>query len=742
MSGQRLKATAILCCLATVFAAMAPADEGNVPRSAGVSFVNDVMPVLTRFGCNAGSCHARAGGGQNGFELSLLGFEPREDHDHLVREGRGRRLFPAAPERSLLVQKATGMTPHGGGRRLQPDSTSAAILVDWIRDGAVWDGDTAPAITELRVSPATALMQPREATQLQITAVYGDGSTRDVTSMALFESNDTAMAEVTESGFVTAQTLPGRVSIMVRYQGLVTVFAAAIPQGAEVKQLPPANSVIDELVFSNLRELGIPASPVISDEQFLRRVSLDITGRLPEPERARRFLESTATDRRSRLVDELLASPEYADFFAGKWTALLKNRRDDTGDLMANYAFHAWVRDSLLTNKPWDQFVRELLAATGTILSNPPVAWYKRVKDAKEQQEDVAQLFLGVRMQCAQCHHHPFEKWSQDDYYGLTAFFSRVGRKPTATRGEDMIFHNRGIAESVNIRTGQPVRPTALGTVMPEIAASEDPRLRLADWMSSPQNPWFARALVNRYWKHFFRRGLIEPEDDIRDSNPPSNPELLAALEQEFISSGFNLRHLVRLLTTSSVYQLSSIPLPDNARDLQNYSHYYPRRLQAEVLLDSIDDVAGSSTGFPDLPAGTRAIALPDNSFNRNSQFLRVFGRPENESVCECERVSSSSLAQSLHLMNSGEIRGKISQADGQARQSADSMAPLPERVADLYMLAFCRRPTAEEEQIAIEYLMSQAPATAENVTPVPPVAAWEDLIWAIINTREFMFNH
>ena len=742
MSGQRLKATAILWCLATVFAAMAPADEGNVPRAAGVSFVNDVMPVLTRFGCNAGSCHARAGGGQNGFELSLLGFEPREDHDHLVREGRGRRLFPAAPERSLLVQKATGMTPHGGGRRLQLDSTSAAILVDWIRDGAVWDGDTAPAIAELRVSPATALMQPRETAQLQITAVYGDGSTRDVTSMALFESNDTAMAEVTESGFVTAQTLPGRVSIMVRYQGLVTVFAAAIPQGAEVKQLPPANSVIDELVFANLRELGIPASPVISDEQFLRRVSLDITGRLPEPERARRFLESTATDRRSRLVDELLASPEYADFFAGKWTALLKNRRDDTGDLMANYAFHAWVRDSLLTNKPWDQFVRELLAATGTILSNPPVAWYKRVKDAKEQQEDVAQLFLGVRMQCAQCHHHPFEKWSQDDYYGLTAFFSRVGRKPTATRGEDMIFHNRGIAESVNIRTGQPVRPSALGTVMPEIAASEDPRLRLADWMSSPQNPWFARALVNRYWKHFFRRGLIEPEDDIRDSNPPSNPELLAALEQEFISSGFNLRHLVHLLTTSSVYQLSSIPLPDNARDLQNYSHYYPRRLQAEVLLDSIDDVAGSSTGFPDLPAGTRAIALPDNSFNRNSQFLRVFGRPENESVCECERVSSSSLAQSLHLMNSGEIRGKISQADGQARQSADSMAPLPERVADLYMLAFCRRPTAEEEQIAIEYLMSQAPATAENVTPVPPVAAWEDLIWAIINTREFMFNH
>ncbi len=409
---------------------------------------------------------------------------------------------------------------------------------------------------------------------------------------------------------------------------------------------------------------------------------------------------------------------------------------------MANYAFHAWVRDSLLTNKPWDQFVRELLAATGTILSNPPVAWYKRVKEAKDQQEDVAQLFLGVRMQCAQCHHHPFEKWSQDDYYGLTAFFSRVGRKPTATRGEDMIFHNRGIAESVNIRTGQPVRPAALGTSMPEIAASEDPRLRLADWMSSPQNPWFARALVNRYWKHFFRRGLIEPEDDIRDSNPPSNPELLTALGQEFVRSGFDLQQLVRLITTSSLYQLSSVPLPDNARDQQNYSHYYPRRLQAEVLLDSIDDVAGSSTSFPNLPAGTRAIALPDNSFNRNSPFLKVFGRPENESVCECERVSSSSLAQSLHLMNSAEIRGKLSQANGQAKQLADSSTPLSERVAEVYLRAFSRSPTAEEQQIAIEYLTSQAPAAAADAVPAPPAAAWEDLIWAIINTREFMFNH
>ena len=732
------RATFCLTMLCILFVAVVP--QATAANDSPVSFVNDVVPVLTRFGCNAGSCHARAGGGQNGFELSLLGFEPQEDYDHLVREGRGRRLFPAVPEQSLLVRKATGLMPHGGGRRLASDSAASKTLIRWISEGAVWDGETAPRVTQLRVLPEADLLQSGEQRQLQVTAIYSDGSERDVTAMALFESNDSAMAEVTEFGLVTAEDIPGRVAIMVRYQGLVAVFRAAIPQGATTTDYPEERNFVDTLVFSNLKELGIPASPQVSDAVFLRRVSLDITGRLPPPDRARAFLESTDPDRRTRLIDDLLATPDYADFFAGKWSALLKNRRDDTGDLTANYAFHAWVRDSLLTNKPWDQFVRELLAATGTILSNPPVAWYKRVKEAKQQQEDVAQLFLGVRMQCAQCHHHPFERWSQDDYYGLTAFFSRVGRKPTATRGEDMIFHNRGVAESINIRSGKPVRPSALGTVLPEIAPSEDPRLKLADWMSSPDNPWFARAFVNRSWKHFFRRGLIEPEDDIRDSNPPSNPELLSTMEQEFIRSGFDIKHLIRLLTTSNAYQLSSVPLPDNIRDMQNYSRYYPRRLQAEVLLDAIDDVAGSTTSFPNLPAGTRAIALPDNSFNRNSAFLKVFGRPENESVCECERVTTSSLAQSLHLMNSGEVRSKLTVSGGTAKTLADSDLPLEQRIAQLYLAAFSREPKAQETAVAMEYLQSQTPASTEQ--SAPPATAWEDLLWAILNTREFMFNH
>ena len=417
---------------------------------------------------------------------------------------------------------------------------------------------------------------------------------------------------------------------------------------------------VDEHVFANLNQIGIPPSELCDDATFLRRVTLDIAGRLPREDEAKAFLESTEPDKREKAVDALLRSPEYADFFASKWTPLLKNRRDDRSDITSNFAFHAWIRDSLLANVPYDQFVRELLAATGTVVGNPPVAWYKRVKDPKQQLEDVAQLFLGVRMQCAQCHHHPFERWSQDDYYSLAAFFSQVGRKPTATRGEDLIFHKRGAATATNVKTGEALRPAALGDSVGEISPDADPRLRLADWMSSRDNPFFAKALVNRYWKHFFKRGLVEPEDDIRDTNPPTNPELLAALEKHFIESGFDLKSLIRAITTSSTYQLSSKPNKYNLVDRQNYSRYYPRRMQAEVMLDSVNDLTGATTTFANLPAGTRAVALPDNSYNRASAFLQVFGRPNSQSVCECERVQSSSLAQSLHLINSSEVKSKL----------------------------------------------------------------------------------
>lgn len=719
----------------------------NAVGSAGekpVSFVNDVVPVLTKAGCNVGVCHAKAGGGQKGFQLSVLGFEPQEDYEHLVKEGRGRRLFAAAPERSLLLRKASGQLPHGGGVRLQTNSDGYALLLEWIRQGAPFDTAETPSLVSFEVRPDRGTIGRNGQQQLQALATFSDGSVRDVTHMALYESNDKAMAEVGDTGLVKVFDLTGKVAVMVRYQGRFGVFNGAIPLGAPVDSLPSPRNFVDEYVFSNLRELGIPTSAVCDDATFLRRVTLDIAGRLPTAEEAAAFLADSGADKRDRLIDSLLSSPEYADFFAGKWAALLKNRRDDASDMVANFAFHAWVRDSLLANKPYDRFVRELLAATGTVIGNPPVAWYKRVKEPVQQLEDVAQLFLGVRMQCAQCHHHPFERWSQDDYYSLAAFFNRVGRKPSGVRGEDLIFHQRGQATATNIKTNKILKPAALGDAIPEIAPDEDPRLKLADWMASPENPFFAKALVNRYWKHFFQRGLIEPEDDIRDSNPPTNPELLAALERHFISSGFDLKALVRAITQSRAYQLSAQPNEYNVGDRQNYSRYYPRRLQAEVLLDAIDQMTGTQTDFPNLPPGTRAIALPDNSYNRSSPFLRVFGRPEAESVCECERVQSSSLAQSLHLMNAADLKSKLANPNGRAERLTKDDRPTAEKIRDLYLTAFAREPRPEELQAATEYLAEArldpngAPINSEQATR----ENFQDLIWALINTKEFLFNH
>ncbi len=698
-----------------------------------VSFVNDVMPVLTKAGCNVGVCHAKAGNGQNGFQLSLLGFEPLEDFEHLTKESRSRRLFAGAPERSLLLMKASGQMPHGGGIRLAANSEGYALLRDWIQQGAMSDKDSVPKLVSFEVQPARGTVLRQADQQLKSLAKYSDGSVRDVTGMAQYEANDRAMAEVTERGLVKISDIVGNVAVMVRYQGRVAVYSASVPLGAPVENLPSPKNFVDEHVFANLKSLGIPPSSVCDDATFLRRVTLDIGGRLPTEEEAAAFLSSKDDSKRDKLIDELLRSPDYADFFANKWTALLKNRRDDESDTVSNFAFHAWVRDSFLANKPYDQFVRELLAATGTVIGNPPVAWYKRVKEPKQQIEDVAQLFLGVRMQCAQCHHHPFERWSQDDYYSLAAFFSQVGRKPSGTRGEDLIFHKRGIAAAANIKTGIALKPAALGDAIPEIAADADPRLKLADWMGGKSNAFFAKSLVNRYWKHFFVRGLIEPEDDIRDTNPPTNPALLEALERHFIGSGFDLKDLVRVITQSHAYQLSEQPNEHNVVDRQNYSRYYPRRLQAEVLLDAIDRVLMTQTDFANLPPGTRAVALPDNSYNRSSQFLRVFGRPEAESVCECERVQSSSLAQSLHLLNSPELKAKLAAPTGRAERLAKEDKPAEAKIRELYLAAFSREPRPQELKTALNYL--NEPGTAAN-------ANYQDLIWALVNTKEFLFNH
>ncbi len=715
-----------------------------VESSRPLSFVHDVQPILTKAGCNAGVCHAKAITGQRGFRLSVLGFEPEEDYEAIVKQGKGRRVFPPAPEESLLITKGAAIVPHTGGKKLEPGSEEYKTVVRWIAEGMPYAQKNEPTLNDIVVEPARATLKVKTTQQLKVTARYSDGSSRDVTKLALFEANDRAMAEANEQGLVKTLDIPGNVAVMVRFGGKVSVCSVSVPLGAPVDSLPPVKNFIDQHVFANLKQIGVPPSPICDDSSFLRRISLDIGGRLPTDEETKAFLASKEPDKRDRAIDALLNSPDYADYFANKWTSLLKNQRTESADITANFAFHAWMRDSLLANTKYDQIVRQILASTGTIVSNPPVAWYKRVKEPNVQLEDVAQLFLGVRMQCAQCHHHPFERWTQAEYYHLAAFFSQIGRKPTAIAGEDLIFHKRGTAQTEHRKTRVILKPAGLGEPEMDIAPDDDPRLALVDWMSKKDNPFFAKSLVNRYWKHFFKRGLVEPEDDLRDTNPPTNPDLFEALAKSFTDSGYDLKSLVRTITQSHTYQLSSTPNEHNAVDRQAFSHFYMKRMQAEVLLDSIDMVTGSKTDFADLPPGTRAISLPDNSYTRASPFLKVFGRPDNTSVCECERVSSASLAQSLHLMNAADVKAKLTATGGRAEMLTKAEMSEPKRIRELYLAAFSREPAADEIRIAETHLLK--PRNDAAGKPLDSQRAkrngYEDLLWALLNTKEFLYNH
>lgn len=708
-----------------------------------INFANQIVPVFTKAGCNSGGCHGKAGG-QNGFRLSLLGFEPDEDYEHIVKEARGRRVFPAAPENSLLLTKGINFTPHGGGKRMDAKTDDYALLVRWISQGMPYGNATDPKVERIEVIPKARTMVLGGSQQLVVLARYTDGTVQDVTRSALYEANEKSMAEADESGRVKLFDQPGDVAIMVRYQGKVGTFRATVPLGAQIASMPPVRNYIDEQVFAKLKAMGMPPSEPCDDATFIRRVSLDIAGRLPTLDETNRFLSDKDAAKRDRLIDALLESPEYADYFANKWSALLRNKRVEAKDAPATFAFHGWLRDSIRENKPYNEIVREVIAASGSVEENPASGWYRQVKEPQQQLEDSAQLFLGVRMQCAQCHHHPFEKWSQNDYYSFAAFFSQVGRKPTATKVSDTIFHRRGTASAVNKKTKQAVKPAALITGPMEIPPDDDPRIALAEWMSNRANPFFARTLVNRYWKHFFNRGIVEPEDDMRETNPPSNPELLTALAERFIESGYDLKALIRDMTRSQTYQLSAVPNNYNKADRQNYSRYYAKRLPAEVLFDSLNEVTRTSGNFGGLPAGTRAISLPDNSFNAGSYFLTVFGRPDSSSACECERTQEASLAQALHLLNAKDIQEKLASANGAAAKLAADPRPEEEKIREVYLTSYSRLPDDSELGLAKAHI-----AKARNGTdgkPMDPVAAkrqgYEDIVWAILNTKEFLFNH
>lgn len=722
-----------------ILLAAAPAFAADAPRP--LNFANDIVPILTKGGCNSGGCHGKAGG-QNGFKLSLLGFEPQEDYEHIVKEARGRRVFPGSPQQSLLLTKGTAQLPHGGGKKLDPNSEDYADLVRWIREGMPYGKDTDPKMARISVEPSKLTMPLQGSQQLKVTAHYTDGSTRDVTKRALYEANEKAMAETSETGLVKLFDLPGDVAVMVRYQGKVSTFRATVPLGAPVATLPPVSNFVDDLVFAKLKTIGIPPSEIADEGTFIRRVTLDIAGRLPTASEMKDFMASKDANKRTALVDRLLDSPDYAEFFANKWSALLRNQRTQPIYARGTYLFWQWIRDSIADNKPYDRFVREVVAAAGDIDHSPPVAWYRQVKEQKQQMEDVAQLFLGTRMQCAQCHHHPFEKWSQQDYYGFAAFFANVARKPAPFTSEEFIYNKRGIAQTQNIRTKEQVMPTSLGGSALKLKPEQDPRVSLAEWMSAKDNPFFAHTLVNRYWKHFFNRGLVEPEDDMRETNPPVNPELLSALAADFIKSGYDMKKLIRTIVTSTTYQLSAVPNAHNAKDRQNFSRYYPKRLNAEVLYDAVNTLLDVESNFAGQAPGTRAVALPDNSYNQSTYFLSVFGRPDSSSACECERTQEASLAQSLHLLNAADIQTQLSRGNGRADMLTKDTRPDDDKITDLYHIALSRDPNADEVKFARGHLEKKTKSKTGDEAFKGKKEAYEDILWALLNTKEFLFNH
>jgi hypothetical protein len=703
-----------------------------------INFENEILPILTKHTCNSGGCHGKAEG-QNGFKLSLLGFDAPFDYEAIVNESRARRIFPAFPEHSLFLRKPAGQVPHGGGLRIRVESDDYRKLLRWIRAGTPIGDTTDPKVVRIEVYPRGSILDRGGRQQLAVSAHYSDGRREDVTRLTQFESNDKELAEVNEEGVVTASDLTGETSVMVRYQGQVDVYRATVPLKDPIEKWPdfPFRTLVDRHIDQKLRLLRMPPSDLAGDSEFLRRAWLDICGSVPAPEEAARFLSAPATPeerqkRREELIDRLLERPEYASFFALKWGDILRNRRQGQGGRMrGTFAFHGWIRDSFLENKPFDKFTREILTASGEMRINPAVAWYREVVAPTVRADDVAQVFLGTRIQCAQCHHHPFEKWSQADYYGMVAFFSRLGQKTPTGLAQEPVVYTRRDGETRHPRTGEVVAPRPLdGPVMPA-APGEDPRLGLARWMTSPGNAFFARAAANRMWAHFFGRGIVEPLDDMRATNPPSHPELLEELARDFEASGYDLKHLIRAICRSHTYQLSSIPNSYNQKDRNGFSRYPTKRLQAEVLHDAIHFLTRAPMTFGGLPPQTRAIDLPDESFN--STFLELFGKPKRVSSCECERVSEASLGQSLHLLNSSEVMDTISVKGGRVEALGGDARPDLEKVRELYLIAFARPPDKEESAIALGYL---------NTPGREKPKAYEDLVWALINTKEFQFNH
>ena len=696
-----------------------------------ISFNLDVMPVFLKAGCNTGSCHGSARG-QDRFMLSLFGYDAKGDHFRITREQGTRRINLAIPEESMLVEKAIAAVPHTGGKLFEKNSEHWKTLVGWLRRGAPQDPESIAKPTDLELLPKSLLLEGQGATQ-QMTAIahYSDGSTRDVTSLSVFQSNNDVSAHVDEQGLITAEKR-GEAFITARFDVFTKgTQVIVIPEDLQYeKPVLPQNNYIDQLVYDKLHKLRIYPSDLCSDEVFLRRVYLDVIGAVPEVETISEFIADKTPNKRERAVDDLLSRKEFTEMWVMKFAELLQIRTDDNNGVSykSTLLYFNWIKDRIANNVPMDQIVRDLLTAKGGTFVSPATNYYQIERDNLKITENVAQVFMGMRIQCAQCHDHPFDQWTQDDYYSFASFFSQVGRKRAADPRESVIY-NRNSGEINHPVHKKPMPPKFLGGETPEIKKGTDRREVLADWLASPENPFFARNLANIVWSHFFGQGIIEPVDDVRISNPPSNPELLDQLASRFTEYQYDFRKLVRDVCTSRIYQLSTRTNPSNEDDLRNFARAQLRRMRAEVLLDVISQVTKTKNKFQGLPLGARALQIADGRFS--NYFLTTFGRATRETVCSCEVVMEPNLSQALHLLNGDVTNKRITQ--GRIVQTMLKEGKDPEKVIDdLYLRCYSRKPRADEKANLLASLDGE-----DSVE-----SALNDVFWALLNSKEFIFNH
>jgi hypothetical protein len=713
------------------------------------SFLNDVMPLFTRLGCNQGACHGK-GSGQNGFRLSLRGYAPEMDFEWLTREFNGRRVSAAAPEESLLLRKPLGLAPHEGGTLFTAGSRAHQVFLAWLRAGMPGPAKTDPRLRKLVLLPGNRTLRPGQELPLLVRAEYSDGQTRDVTWMSKFDSNDPGMAEVDADGLVRVRR-HGETAIRASFQGFVAVVILTAPfeQTLDPARLAQHNNFIDEHVFNKLGVLRIDPSDGCGDAEFLRRAFLDTIGILPTPAEVRTFLADKRPERRARLIDGLLDRPEFVDYWALQLGDLFQNRKERDHDVRGTKgvrAFHDWLRKQVAVNRPWDELARDVLTASGSATEHPAVGYFivtvgeHQEAERSEVTASVAQAFLGTRIGCAQCHNHPLEKYTQDDYYHFAGFFSRIRLErhdPKTSKPTLLHIRGRDAKESeakapvgvVQPRTGQFLKPQPLDRSTPAIAPGDDPRVALAAWITDPKNEYFSGAMVNRLWRHFLGVGLVEPVDDLRASNPPTNPQLWTALNKEFVSHRFDLKHLMRLILNSRTYQLASATRPGNKADTRFYSHYYARRLPAEVLLDALSQSTGVPDQFPGYPVGLRAGQLPDPGLS--SYFLSLFGRSERVTACACERNGDVTMPQLLHLQNGGSVVQKIQSGEGRLAQLLKNRKSDDEIIDELFLASLSRLPSAKERGT-----LRQALADGDKEE------AFRDVFWALLNSKEFSFNH